>query len=105
MFSLQRQQECWYKACKKEMNATSSPSCQIRFFDCTTIDDPERKQWFRNTRVLLSCDAKNGDDFQFGIFADAFTSDVAYTSFIHKYFYCLWWGLKTLRYISVIYLI
>ncbi|KAJ0105662.1 hypothetical protein Patl1_18006 [Pistacia atlantica] len=50
-----------------------------------------RPPWcFRN------CDAKDDDKFQFGIYADAFTNDVAESTFFKKYFYCLWWGLKTL---------
>ncbi|KAK4843048.1 hypothetical protein QYF36_003193 [Acer negundo] len=96
LFSLQRQQECWKMACRREMNATNSPSCRLAFFDCNNLGKPDRNLWLKNTRVITSCDAQNDDDFQFGIFADAFTSDVAYTSFINKYFYCLWFGLKSL---------
>ena len=50
--------------------------------------------------MLSECDARESRDFKFGMFADAFTKDVASSNFMEKYFYCLWWGLKNLRYDS-----
>lgn len=60
---------------------------------------PERQFWLNNTKVLTECDARDSHAFKFGMFADAFTEDVASSNFIEKYFYCLWWGLKNLRYV------
>lgn len=98
--SIQRQYECWRIMCKKEMNRTHSPSCDPSFFDCTTIFNHERQAWFRRTRVLTDCDALNDKNrFQFGMFADAFTDHVSSSRFFQKYFYCLWWGLKNLRFV------
>ncbi|KAK7350606.1 hypothetical protein VNO77_09417 [Canavalia gladiata] len=95
--SLQRQYECWRITCKKEMNRTRSPSCNPSFLDCATLDNHERQAWFRRTRVLSDCDALNDkNQFQFGLFADAFTDHVSSSRFFNKYFYCLWWGLKNL---------
>ncbi|XP_022775366.1 probable cyclic nucleotide-gated ion channel 16 [Durio zibethinus] len=98
VLSIQRQYECWRVECAKEINTTHSPSCNPVFLDCSTIGKPERNFWLKSTRVITSCDAKNDDnnDFQFGMFADAFTNDVASSVFTDKYFYCLWWGLKNL---------
>ncbi|XP_017972341.1 PREDICTED: probable cyclic nucleotide-gated ion channel 16 [Theobroma cacao] len=98
VLSIQRQYQCWRMECAKEMNATHSPSCNPLFLDCSTIGKPERNFWLKVTRVITSCDAKNDDnnDFQFGMFSDAFTNDVASADFLDKYFYCLWWGLKNL---------
>lgn len=96
--SLQRQQQCWSIECRKEMNATHSPSCHPMFLDCTSMDNPERHSWLNFTKLLTSCDARNDYYFHFGMFADAFTNDVASSNFIEKYFYCLWWGLRSLRY-------
>ena len=101
VLSIQRQYKCWRMECAKKMNSTHSPSCNPFFLDCSTIGKPERNFWLKSTRVITSCDAKNDDnnDFQFGMFSDAFTNDVASSAFTDKYFYCLWWGLKNLRYI------
>ncbi|XP_038878289.1 probable cyclic nucleotide-gated ion channel 16 isoform X3 [Benincasa hispida] len=95
--SIQRQDECWKIECRKEMNTTHSPSCVPSFMDCDTLTLPERQAWLRVTRVLTKCDALNDDkDFEFGMFADAFTDEVASANFFEKYFYCLWFGLKSL---------
>lgn len=98
LLSIQRQHQCWSIECKNEMNATHSPSCDPLFLDCQSLDKPERLSWLNATKVLTSCDARNDYYFQFGMFADAFTNDVASAIFIEKYFYCLWWGLRSLRY-------
>lgn len=85
--------------CEKEMNNTRSPPCKQRFFDCTTLNDPQRMLWLNSTQVLAKCDAfKDDNHLQFGIFASAFINEVASADFIEKYFYCLWWGLRNLRY-------
>ncbi|QCD84792.1 probable cyclic nucleotide-gated ion channel 16 [Vigna unguiculata] len=95
--SIQRQYECWIITCKHEMNRTHSPSCTPSFLDCATLDHRERQAWFKRTRVLSNCDVLNNkNEFQFGLFADAFTDHVSSSRFIQKYFYCLWWGLKNL---------
>ncbi|MED6135347.1 putative cyclic nucleotide-gated ion channel 16 [Stylosanthes scabra] len=95
--SIQRQFECWRITCRKEMNRTHSPSCKPVYLDCKLLDDPARQAWFKRTKVLADCDALNDkNDFQFGMFADAFTDHVSSSTFSQKYFYCLWWGLKNL---------
>ncbi|XP_044477612.1 probable cyclic nucleotide-gated ion channel 16 [Mangifera indica] len=96
LFSMQRQYECWSIQCRKESNVTRGQPCRTSFLDCDAKDKPQRRAWLSTTQVLSNCDAKNDDKFQFGIFADAFTNAVAESSFFQKYFYCLWWGLKTL---------
>ncbi|KDP31121.1 hypothetical protein JCGZ_11497 [Jatropha curcas] len=94
--SIQRQHECWDIQCEIEKNHTHSPSCNPLFLDCTTRDTPERDAWLRVTHLLTSCDARNDEHFQFGMFADAFINHVGEADFIDKYFYCLWWGLRNL---------
>ncbi|KAJ0047827.1 hypothetical protein Pint_15414 [Pistacia integerrima] len=96
LFSMQRQYECWSIECQKESNITNAQPCIASFLDCETKYKHEREAWFKATMVLRNCDAKDDDKFQFGIYADAFTNDVAESTFFKKYFYCLWWGLKTL---------
>lgn len=100
LLAFERQYSCWKQECRKEQNFTHSPSCTPLFLDCAYNDIPERQYWLKNTKVLTECDASTSHDFKFGMFADAFTEDVASSKFIEKYFYCLWWGLKNLTYVS-----
>ncbi|KAL5544233.1 hypothetical protein UlMin_008017 [Ulmus minor] len=97
VLSIQRQYQCWKEECQKETNGTHSPSCKPSFLDCSSLSNPERRYWMQDTQVLTGCDPLNeGIKFEFGMFTDAFTSEVASSHFIEKYFYCLWWGLKSL---------
>ncbi|XP_048444021.1 probable cyclic nucleotide-gated ion channel 16 [Pyrus x bretschneideri] len=96
VLSIRRQYECWTGECKKEVNKTHSPSCKISFLDCGSADNPERKLWLQITKVQTSCDAAGKDEFEFGMFAEAFTNEVASAYIIEKYFYCLWWGMRNL---------
>lgn len=97
LLSIERLYSCWRLECRKEQNGTHSPSCSPLFLDCKNLGKPERQLWLTFTTVLNNCDARNSQlDFNFGMFADAFTEDVASSNFIDKYFYCLWWGLKNL---------
>ncbi|KAK8518205.1 hypothetical protein V6N12_017362 [Hibiscus sabdariffa] len=98
VLSIQRQFECWSIECSKENNGTHSPSCNTLFLDCSTVGRPDRNAWLKQTNVIINCDALNDDDkdFEFGMFADAFTNNVASSAFTDKFFYCLWWGLKSL---------
>ncbi|XP_061946839.1 probable cyclic nucleotide-gated ion channel 16 [Populus nigra] len=92
--SIQRQHHCWNIQCKNERNRT--PACISPFLDCSAKDNPARQAWLTTTNLLTNCDAQNDENFQFGMFAEAFTNHVAEASFIDKYFYCLWWGLRNL---------
>ncbi|KAI4342548.1 hypothetical protein MLD38_027165 [Melastoma candidum] len=96
LWSIQRQRTCWRTECHNEMTDTIPNPCKLLYFDCSTLDLPDRQLWLNTTQVLLKCDAQNDPDFQFGIFAEAFTNEVASASFIEKYFYCLWWGLRNM---------
>nr|GLL40456.1 hypothetical protein DM860_017261 [Ipomoea trifida] len=84
--------------CRSERNAV--PPCIPSFLDCKSLNTNslEREYWLNTTSLLTRCDPKNDDsDFKFGMFADAFTSEVVASSrFIDKYLYCLWWGLRNL---------
>ncbi|KAI4366628.1 hypothetical protein MLD38_022484 [Melastoma candidum] len=93
VLSIGRQFQCWRIECDKERVITCLPS----FLDCGTSDQAERQYWLNITHVLTNCDPSNNDNgFKFGMFADAFTNNVASTHFMEKYLYCLWWGLNNL---------
>lgn len=94
LMSIGRQHSCWQQGCKADM---ASKVC-ISFLDCNSVNKPERKKWLESTSLRTLCDASNETSpFKFGMFADAFTSEVASSKFFEKYLYCLWWGLRNLR--------
>lgn len=99
--SLGRQFSCWQTECKKE-NSLRLVTCLANYLDCNSLDHPDRQYWLNVTKVVGKCDAKNNNiHFKFGMFQDAFTNDVVSTPrFIEKYLYCLWWGLRNLRYVG-----
>ncbi|KAL8139368.1 hypothetical protein V2J09_005389 [Rumex salicifolius] len=93
LWSIERMTTCWITECKKERG------CKNIYFDAATMLDLDRHRWMNSTRVLVNCDPSNKQiDFQFGMFADAFLDDVPAwrTGFIQSYFYCLWWGMRSL---------
>lgn len=99
LLSVERQYSCWKQECKKEYNGTHSPSCELSFLDCSTAGGPARDAWLQTTKLLTTCNPRaNSIDFQFGMFAEAFVEEVSSENFIPRLFYCLWWGLKNLRY-------
>ena len=51
------------------------------------------------TDLQLKCSADGSDDnFDFGIYSDSIQNGIISTNkFVHKYFYCLWFGLRNLR--------
>lgn len=105
VLSVKRQYECWSQKCFDERNGTHSPSCNLKFLDCK-LNSPERDAWLKNTKVVSDCDAiKDEGKFTFGMFKEAFNNDVASASFINKYFYCLWWGMRNLWYVILLYFV
>lgn len=98
LLSVDRYTSCWKSICRDEENSTK---CVSRYLDCDTFDLDARKTWANITSVFKNCDP-NGDSttFKYGIFENAVTKDVVSSSFLEKYFYCLWWGLQNLRYFS-----
>nr|DAD30978.1 TPA_asm: hypothetical protein HUJ06_009829 [Nelumbo nucifera] len=96
LLAVERQHHCWITECMKETNVLF-PACSRLFLDCSSLETAERKAWLNFTSVLTHCDPNNNDfRFPYGMFADAFTNEVASAKFLDKYLYCLWWGLKHL---------
>ncbi|KAM4083778.1 hypothetical protein ACB094_08G082300 [Castanea mollissima] len=92
ILAIERQEACWRSACSLES------SCQYGYFDCGTVNDASRTNWFSSTNVTSLCvpNATGPNFYQYGIFADAVNSNVIGSLFFNKYFYCLWWGLRNL---------
>ncbi|PKI51958.1 hypothetical protein CRG98_027610 [Punica granatum] len=90
LLSIERQEACWRSVCDHY-----KPTCEYSFFDCQSLDNPRRAAWLQLSNVSSLCSPTN-KYYQFGIYGDALNQDVTSSSFFHKYFYCLWWGLKNL---------
>ncbi|KAE9585762.1 putative Ion transport domain-containing protein [Lupinus albus] len=91
LLSIERQEACWRRVCLMEKF-----SCEYGFFDCHRVKDGHRVSWFKTSNITSLC-SPDVDFYQFGIYADAVTSQVTSSAFLNKYFYCLWWGLRNLR--------
>ncbi|KAI8570150.1 hypothetical protein RHMOL_Rhmol01G0010900 [Rhododendron molle] len=91
LLSLDRYTSCWKSICRNE---TGVNGCVPNFLDC---DNDRRGTWAIATAVFNSCDPANSTTtFDYGIFENAVTKNVVSSSFLEKYFYCLWWGLQNL---------
>ena len=94
LLAIERQEACWRSACSLEQQ-----NCQIGFFDCRGPNDTSRVNWLGTTNVTNLCIPSLASTFyQYGIFGDAVNSNFIASGFFSKYFYCLWWGLRNLKY-------
>ncbi|XP_051129344.1 probable cyclic nucleotide-gated ion channel 16 [Andrographis paniculata] len=80
---------CWRVYCKKEKGF-----CNMKYLDCSS-NGPEYHKWYNSTKIYKRCNPEDSD-FNFGLFGDALTDDVPSASFFQKYFYNLWFGLRSL---------
>lgn len=89
--SIERHATCLKSACKDEFN-----TCSPKFLDCGTLGHSDRASWLNSTSVFTKCSPGNTTYFNHGIFGNVVSKDVVSSSFLEKYFYCLWWGLQNL---------
>ncbi|KAJ0579834.1 putative cyclic nucleotide-binding domain, Ion transport domain, rmlC-like jelly roll [Helianthus annuus] len=95
LLAIERQYSCWKEECSKEENVTHP--CNRVYFDCDHVDEPGRDAWLKDTKVLSNCSAETSPiNFTFGMYAPAFTEGVTSAPFFEKYFFCFWFGLKSL---------
>ncbi|GAU15676.1 hypothetical protein TSUD_109340 [Trifolium subterraneum] len=93
LLSIERQEACWRSACNME-----KPNCQYGFFDCHRVKDALRVKWFIASNVTNLC-SPNASFYQFGIYADAVTSQVTSSPFFNN---SLGQGLLTSTFIGEI---
>ncbi|THG06375.1 hypothetical protein TEA_006663 [Camellia sinensis var. sinensis] len=97
LLSVDQYTSCWKSVCKKESAPTK---CLLHYLDCDTFSHDNRMSWAETTMVFKKCDPKINTTLNYGIFENAVTKNVVSSSFIEKYFYCLWWGLQNLRFVG-----
>ncbi|CAI9760679.1 unnamed protein product [Fraxinus pennsylvanica] len=90
LLAIERQEQCWKMVCDLQ-----KPKCQYYYFDCRTSVDSDRIAWFISSNISKLCNPRS-DFYNFGIYGDALTYGVTMSSFLNKYSYCLWWGLRNL---------
>ncbi|XP_076937603.1 cyclic nucleotide-gated ion channel 17-like [Bidens hawaiensis] len=88
LLSIDRHMSCWKSICKTEK------FCKSSFLDCSTVNHSDRQNWANVTTAFKECTADGS--FKYGIFESAVQKNVISSRFLHKYFYCLWWGLQQL---------
>ncbi|XP_027173815.1 cyclic nucleotide-gated ion channel 17 [Coffea eugenioides] len=93
VLSVDRYTSCWKSKCRKE---NSPVKCLLGYLDCDAPESNDFITWASNTSVFSSCDPNGHTDFKYGIFEKAVDKNVVSSSFVEKYFYCLWWGLQNL---------
>ncbi|KAL6523148.1 hypothetical protein OROHE_016443 [Orobanche hederae] len=91
LMSVERILSCWKHECRHEGGGNI---CKITYLDCDS-SGPEYDMWYNSTVVFKQCDGRSSN-FEFGLFADALNDEVTSASLIEKYFYCLWFGLRSL---------
>ncbi|GAB4832695.1 Probable cyclic nucleotide-gated ion channel 6 [Ancistrocladus abbreviatus] len=92
LLAVERNDACWHQAC----NATDG--CNKNFLYCGNQHMQGYAIWSNiSVSVLNSTCSADGDQFDFGIFAQALSSQIVSSmNFVSKYCYCLWWGLQNL---------
>lgn len=95
LISIEREDRCWRDA---------TPSGERVALYC---EDKSEINYDLVRLLNTSCPFTNPDDitdpkvFNFGIFIDALESGVVETwDFPEKFFYCFWWGLRNLRFVT-----
>ncbi|KAL6551919.1 putative cyclic nucleotide-gated ion channel 16 [Orobanche gracilis] len=91
LMSVERILSCWKHECRNEGGGNV---CKITYLDCDS-SGPDYDMWYNSTVVFKQCDGRSSN-FDFGLFADALNDEVTSASLIEKYFYCLWFGLRSL---------
>ncbi|KAJ8763772.1 hypothetical protein K2173_003554 [Erythroxylum novogranatense] len=93
LLSFERHATCWKHACREELTPVR---CNNRYFHCRTTNQVDRQIWVNKTLVFTLCAPDNGTILDYGIFANALSQGVLSATFLEKYFYGLWWGLRNL---------
>lgn len=67
------------------------------YLDCAS-SGRDHDIWYNSTEVFKMCNFKTSE-YNFGLFSEALKDEVPSATLVEKYFYCLWFGLRSLRFI------
>ena len=88
LFSIESEVRCWRRVLNK-------PDSRL-----TCNHDNETIAHLNSVCAIIDpSDITNSSQFDFGIYYDALQSNIVQetTDFPQKFFYCLWWGLRSVR--------
>ncbi|GAV75873.1 cNMP_binding domain-containing protein [Cephalotus follicularis] len=88
LLTAQRQEACWNYVCNLE-----KPNCTSEFFNCRSIQDPGRDDWFASSNITNICNPSNSV-YQFGIYKYPASEFVTSAAFMNKYLFCYFWALQ-----------
>ncbi|KAL6967233.1 hypothetical protein U1Q18_033037 [Sarracenia purpurea var. burkii] len=88
LLSVQRQAACWRSVC-----AQDASNCTYEYFECSTIGNPARDGWIQSSNITNTCNPING--YPYGIYGPGVSSGLTTASFLQRYFYSLWFGLRS----------
>ncbi|KAI8573648.1 hypothetical protein RHMOL_Rhmol01G0293500 [Rhododendron molle] len=88
LLTVQREVACWRSVCSQD-NST----CNESFFGCSSIGSPIRNQWIQSSNISNLCSPSG--NYPFGIYGPGLASGVTTATFLQRYFYSLWSGLKS----------
>ncbi|KAL2628770.1 hypothetical protein R1flu_013456 [Riccia fluitans] len=99
LLTVVRQDACWRQFCANES------TCLSGYFSCSSLQDDKimhhRANWLNSTNISSQCVAASvnptGTAFSFGLFSLAVERKItSLESFAEKYFFCLWFSLRSL---------
>lgn len=91
LLSIEREEACWRSVCDLE----NSIGCNYSYFDCSTMNDPDRMTWFQSSNVTTDCNPSSSY-YQWGIYGPAAQFAITSGAFLNKFFSCFWFGLRNL---------
>ncbi|KAI8573646.1 hypothetical protein RHMOL_Rhmol01G0293300 [Rhododendron molle] len=91
LLTIERQEACWRSVCESIENQT----CVYGFFDCSTVNDTDRANWFSITNTSTLCYPTN-PYYEYGIYGYGLLNNAQSEKFVKKYFFCFYWALQSL---------
>lgn len=97
LIAIEKKETCWREACAK------IAGCNLTNLLCARGGTGGDNSRFLNTSCPLIDPEQitNSTVFNFGIYTDALKCGVVETrDFPRKLFYCFWWGLRNIRFVT-----
>lgn len=96
LISIERKDRCWREACEK------IEGCVHANLYCSPTGEDNRRFLNGSCPLIDPEDITDSTFFNFGIFTEALQSRVVESGdFPKKFFFCFWWGLRNLRFVTI----
>ncbi|KAH7863122.1 hypothetical protein Vadar_013555 [Vaccinium darrowii] len=91
LLTIERQEACWRSVC----NTVENQTCVYGYFDCNTVNDTDRANWFSITNTSTLCNP-TGSYYEYGIYGYGLQNNAPSEKFIKKFCFCFYWALQSL---------